>query len=362
MSVCLRSPQSRGPPVIGGAAQMSSSNNGRRGECDGCGAGFAAGLAIRSGRCEAPLVGVEHQTPAQGAKGRAFALPFVLRCALIARLCRLPSGSAQPISPACGYLPVTELSQQKPSEPIFNVPPVVIATVAVLVGVHLFRMFALSAREDETLLLTFAFIPARYGTDPLVGGAFPGGVGADLWTFFTYAFLHASLLHIGLNLAWLIPFGTALARRFGAWRYVAFMLMTAAAGALAQFISTPQADVPMIGASAAISGTMAAAMRFIFQKHGPLETWRDGAGDAAAYRLPAVPLLATFRDPRFILFLVVWMGLNALFGLGGLSFGSEPGQQIAWQAHIGGFLSGLLLFTAFDPIAAHRELDSRPSG
>jgi membrane associated rhomboid family serine protease len=280
----------------------------------------------------------------------------------MARQCRLLLRLAEPMSAARRYLPVTQDFQPKPSEPIFNMPPVVIATVAVLVGVHLFRMFALSASEDEQLLLTLAFIPARYSTDSLVSGSFPGGFGADLWTFFTYAFLHANLLHIGLNLAWLIPFGTAIARRFGAWRYVAFMLTTAAAGALAQFISTPHADVPMIGASAAISGTMAAAMRFIFQEHGPLETWRDGAGDGAAYRVPAVPLLATFRDFRFILFLVVWMGLNVLFGLGGLSFGTEPGQQIAWQAHVGGFLAGLVLFSAFDPVVPRRELDTEPSG
>ncbi len=257
---------------------------------------------------------------------------------------------------------MTETFPPKSYEPIFNVPPVVVATVAVLVGVHLFRMFALSTHQDETLLLTFAFIPARYSTDSLVSGSFPGGFGADLWTFFTYAFLHASLLHIGLNLAWLIPFGTAIARRFGAWRYVAFMLITAAAGALAQFIGTPHANVPMIGASAAISGTMAAAMRFIFQEHGPLETWRAGAGDGAAYRVPAMSLLATFRDVRFIFFLAVWIGLNILFGLGGLSFGVEPGQQIAWQAHMGGFLAGLVLFTAFDPVVPGRELDTEPSG
>ncbi|MGH6674097.1 MAG: rhomboid family intramembrane serine protease [Xanthobacteraceae bacterium] len=256
---------------------------------------------------------------------------------------------------------MTKPFNSRSSEPIFNVPPVVIATVAVLVGVHLFRIYVLSPAQDEQFVLTFAFIPARYGTDPLVAGAFPGGFGADLWTFFTYAFLHASLLHIGLNLAWLIPFGTALARRFGAWRYVAFMLTTAAAGAMAQFISNPQANVPMIGASAAISGAMAAALRFVFQRNGPLETWRDDARGGEAYRVPALPLLATLRDPRFLLFLAVWMGLNALFGLGGVSFGVEPGQRLAWQAHIGGFVAGLILFTAFDPVVPRGELDSEPS-
>jgi membrane associated rhomboid family serine protease len=270
--------------------------------------------------------------------------------------------------------PVTEPSQpsepdpfepnppgQKSSEPIFNVPPVVIATIAVLVGVHLLRMLVLSDRQDEQFVLTFAFIPARYSGDALNGASFPGGFGADLWTFFTYAFLHADLLHIGLNLAWLIPFGTALARRFGTWRFAVFMLVTAAAGALAHLASYPGADTPMIGASAAISGAMAAAMRFVFQAHGPLERWRDGPRNGEAYRVPALSLMATFRDPRLLLFLVVWMGLNALFGLGAVSFG-EQGQQIAWQAHIGGFVAGLLLFGAFDPVSTRGELDIEPSG
>jgi membrane associated rhomboid family serine protease len=256
---------------------------------------------------------------------------------------------------------LTQGPDSKFREPLFNVPPVVVATVAVLVGVHAFRTFALSPAQDTQLLLTFAFIPARYSTNPLIHHSFPGGFGADLWTFFTYAFLHADLLHIGLNLAWLIPFGTALARRFGAWRYVLFMLVTAAAGAFAQLIGDPRADVPMIGASAAISGAMAAAMRFIFQARGPLDTWRDGAGNGEAYRVPAVPLLATFRDVRFLFFLAVWIGLNALFGLGAVSFGQEPGQQLAWQAHIGGFVAGLILFTAFDPVAPRGQLDSEPT-
>ena len=256
---------------------------------------------------------------------------------------------------------MSQPTEHKSSEPIFNIPGIVLATIGVLVGVHLFRMFALSNAEDERFVLTFAFIPARYSTDPSVSGPFPGGFGADLWTFFTYAFLHADTLHIGLNLAWLIPFGTALARRFGAWRYVLFMLVTAAAGALAQLVSSPGSPAPMIGASAAVSGAMAAAMRFIFQQHGPLETWRDGAADGEAYRIPAAPLIDVLRDVRFLLFLGVWMGLDALFGLGAVSFGVEPGQQIAWQAHIGGFFAGLLLFTAFDPVAHRGEkVDAEP--
>jgi membrane associated rhomboid family serine protease len=244
------------------------------------------------------------------------------------------------------------------SEPMFNVPPIVLATAGVLILVHALRMLFLTDSEDLQFLLTFAFIPARYDTNLLVGGAFPGGFGADLWTFFTYAFIHADLLHIGLNLAWLLPFGSALARRFGAWRYVGFMLVAAAAGAFAHLVSHPGAMVPMIGASAAISAAMAAALRFVFQAGGPLGLWR-GQADGHAYRVPAASLGATLRDPRFLIFLGAWIGLNALFGLGTVPFG-EAGQQIAWQAHIGGFVAGLFLFNAFDPVK-HAEYDTTPS-
>lgn len=242
-------------------------------------------------------------------------------------------------------------------EPIFNVPPAVIATVVVLVAVHALRVLALTEAQDEQVLLAFAFIPARYGTDPQFSGAFPGGFGADLWTFFSYAFLHANLMHIGLNLAWLLPFGSALARRFGTWRYFLFMLVTAAAGALAHLASHFGEMVPMIGASAAISGAMAGAMRFVFQSGGPL--FGRGA-DHAGYRAPAAPLLATLRDFRFLLFLAVWIGLNALFGFGALPTGMEQGQEVAWQAHIGGFFAGLILFSAFDPVVPRVAPNTEP--
>jgi membrane associated rhomboid family serine protease len=244
---------------------------------------------------------------------------------------------------------------------MFNVPPVVVATVAVLVIVHALRMLILTDAEDLRFLLTFAFIPARYGLTPVAGGVFPGGFGADLWTFFTYAFLHADLLHIGINVAWLLPFGTALARRFGAWRYVAFMLAVAAAGAFAHLVTHRGAMVPMIGASAAISGAMAAALRFVFQQGGPLGLLRGGSNDEA-YRVPAASLAATLRDPRFLMFLGVWVGLNALFGLGSVSIGEAADQQIAWQAHIGGFLAGLVLFNAFDPVVPQEKFGARGGG
>jgi membrane associated rhomboid family serine protease len=251
--------------------------------------------------------------------------------------------------------PVTQESEVKSREPIFNVPRVVVATVAVLVLVHAVRVVLFTDDQDAAVILTFAFIPARYGAD---AGVLPGGFGVDVWTFFTYAFLHADLMHLGVNLAWLIPFATALARRFGAWRYSVFMLVMAGFGALAHLVTHLGAAEPMIGASAAISGAMAAAMRFVLQRGGPLAVFREGA--SAGYRVPAASLSATLRNPQFLLFLLVWLGLNVLLGSGAVTFGQEVGQEIAWQAHVGGFFAGLLLFDAFDPVVAQEEPGVEP--
>jgi len=240
-----------------------------------------------------------------------------------------------------------------PREPIFNVPGVLIATLAALVIVHALRSFLSQSAEIEVLLL-FAFIPARYDTNILANATWPGGVGADVWTFVTYAFLHADWMHLLFNSVWLLAFGTPLARRFGAARFLAFCAVTAAAGALAHLMSHYGQMVPMVGASGAVSGMMSGAMRFAFQRGGPL---RFGGTDDS-YRVPALSLIDTFRDPRVLAFLAVWFGLNLLFGLGAVSITGED-QPVAWQAHVGGFVAGLVLFSFFDPVKSGPEPDDR---
>jgi membrane associated rhomboid family serine protease len=231
-----------------------------------------------------------------------------------------------------------------PSEPIFNVPPIVTATLAALCIVHAVRELVLSADVDNLLVLYTAFIPARYETAVL---HYPGGLGADAWTFVTYAFLHGGVTHLGFNAVWLLVFASPVARRFGTLRFAAFFVATAVAGALAHLATHPGDPGMMVGASAAISGFMAAAMRFAFQRGGPLGLL--GHQDDLAYRVKAASLAASFRDPRIVAFLAVWFGLNLLFGSGIVSV-ADTEQPIAWQAHIGGFLAGLFGFSLFDPV------------
>ncbi|MFL4999947.1 MAG: rhomboid family intramembrane serine protease [Xanthobacteraceae bacterium] len=237
---------------------------------------------------------------------------------------------------------------RRSSEPMLNVPPVVTATLLALGLIHAVRVFLLSPRANTDVLLLFAFIPARY--DPVVvAQGVPGGIGAQVWTFVSYALIHGDLTHLGVNAVWFLAFGSAVARRFGPLRFVVFFAVTAAAGAAMHLAAHFGEFVPMVGASAAISGCMAAAIRFAFQHGGPLGLWR--AHEAHAYHVPAAPLRHALMDARILAFLLVWFGLNLLLGLGSLSLAGEE-QEIAWQAHIGGFLAGLLLFPWFDPVGS----------
>jgi membrane associated rhomboid family serine protease len=237
------------------------------------------------------------------------------------------------------------------SEPIFNIPRVVLAVTASMIAIHAGRAFLLgigSPADDEFLGL-FAFITDRYGASPFGLRAFPGGFGAEIWTFATYALLHADFSHLAMNSLWFVAFGTPVARRFGALRFLLLFVITAAAGAAAFLVIHGQNGAVLIGASAVASGMMGAAARFAFQPNGPITLWQQN--DERVYQVPALPLTAALRDRRILVFLAVWFGVNLLFGLVPIPSLTE-GQTIAWESHIGGFLAGLLLFSVFDPVPA----------
>jgi len=231
-----------------------------------------------------------------------------------------------------------------PHEPILTLPGALTAYVALIAVIHL--RVLLPAELENWTIDVFGFIPKRYDST-LLKITFPGGAGAKVWTFVTYSLLHANLSHIGFNILWLLPFGSALARRFGPVRFFTFMAVTAAAGALAHLVTHEHAIAPMIGASASVSGAMAAAIRFAFVR-GSFLSFRRGDADAAA-KVPALSLVRALRNARVLGFLAVWFGVNIIFGLGSISIGAE-GASVAWQAHIGGFLAGLMLFSLFDPV------------
>jgi membrane associated rhomboid family serine protease len=242
-----------------------------------------------------------------------------------------------------GYI----MLDQPRREPMLNVPAVVVALLVVLGLVYALFALVLTPEQTTQVLLLFAFIPARYDASVMPDVVWPGGLAADIWTFVTYALIHADLSHLVVNGVWLLAFCSPLARRFGSLRFLAFMATTAAAGAALHLVTHFGELLPVVGISASISGAMAAVMRFAFQRGGPLAAMRNRNDDA--HSVPAAPLAASLRDPRVLTFLLVWFGVNFVFGLLSIG-GAGAGQAVAWQAHIGGFLAGLVAFAAFDPI------------
>ena len=109
---------------------------------------------------------------------------------------------------------------------MLNVPAPVIVLIAVLAIVHVLRSFlARDAMVD--FLFRFAFVPARYGNSDF----YPGGAGAEFWSVLSYAFLHADLVHLSINVLWMASFGSALAMRFGGIRFFALFALGSMAGA-----------------------------------------------------------------------------------------------------------------------------------
>ncbi|NOT70524.1 MAG: rhomboid family intramembrane serine protease [Hyphomicrobium sp.] len=225
------------------------------------------------------------------------------------------------------------------SEPIFNVPGMVLALIAVFIAVHAARL-ALHPQDAEWWLLALAFIPARYAG---FAGEIPGGNVAGATSFVSHMFLHADWFHLAINSAWMAAFGSVLNRRMGALRFLMFALGGGVAGALLFLIVNPGLAAPVIGASGAVAAMMGGVMCFLFNAIDARQGYllRD---DPAA--IPRMTFLQIVTDRRIVISSLVFVGINllALIGFGQLG---EAGA-IAWEAHLGGYFYGLFAFALFD--------------
>lgn len=211
------------------------------------------------------------------------------------------------------------LQSQPPREPFLHAPGSVLGLIGVLIAIHLAVAF-IPIPFDA--LAPYAFVPARY-----TEGATPLELVLPL---VSHMFLHGSFLHLIINCAWLLAFGPVVARRLGGVTFLVFFLACGVAGALMELALAWGAPEAMIGASGGISGLMAASFRMI--------RW---PGVPPAGRL--VPLLSR----PILTFSGIWLLTNLIFGFTGFGSGTS-GDQIAWQAHMGGYLFGLITIGLFD--------------
>ena len=232
--------------------------------------------------------------------------------------------------------------RQRPGnrEPIFNAPLGIIVLLGCFVAVHVLRLM-LSPQSDLWWTLSLAFIPARYSG---MMEQLPGGSIAAITSWLTHAFVHGGIFHLLVNSAWMLAFGSAMWRRQGLWNFLGFAGVCTIAGAAAFLLGNWGRVVPMVGASGAIAGLMGGTVRILFSALGGPRP-QDLHDNIRA--VPRMALLEALRDRRIILASLGWVLINLLFGFGASALTSAGG--IAWQAHLGGYFAGLLLFGLFDP-------------
>ncbi len=234
--------------------------------------------------------------------------------------------------------------RRRHGQPAVNIPAIVLALIAAFVLVHLLRTQILAPEAARQLLIALAFLPLRYALPEGVSpGDLPGGWAAWFLSPVTHMVLHAGWGHLTINSVWLAAFGTPVARRLGAIRFLLLACLSAAGGALV-FLATHYGEgAILMGASGAISGLMGAAVRLIYATG---DTLLEGVhADLTTVRPLSLADLVRRPGPRT--FIIVWLGTNLVFGVWSLG---TPGMQgsIAWDAHLGGFVTGLLALPLFD--------------
>ncbi len=233
-----------------------------------------------------------------------------------------------------------------PREPAFNVPPLLLALVALFAVIHGLVYHGPQSLGTE-LFLNFAFFPARLlASDEVLNQFFVGPGWLSYLTFATYGLLHGSWMHLGMNALWLVTFGAPVVRRLGTQRFLLLLLLGTIAGAATHVLVHWGSAAPLVGASAGISAIMGGAARFVFDP-------RD-RGMFASLRHPELmrdrpiqSLRDLWSNPMVLMFCGMLIISNLLFGAVSVP-GVEDGSSIAWQAHLGGFALGFFGFPLFD--------------
>jgi membrane associated rhomboid family serine protease len=173
----------------------------------------------------------------------------------------------------------------------------------------------------EPVLAHVAFVPAFFwGGAPLVDSFLRALISM---------FLHGGWLHLGGNMLYLWVFGDNIEDRLGHFRYLVFYLACGFLATLSHAVVNPGSRVPSIGASGAIAGVLGAYI-LLFPR-------------ARVTTLIPIFIFITVREIPAIVVLGIWFVLQLFVGVGGLGASGEEGGGVAYFAHIGGFVAGMIL-------------------
>jgi rhomboid family protein len=201
-----------------------------------------------------------------------------------------------------------------------------------LIGLNLLIFFFESALDKASLMAVmfqFGLVPSHV-TALISGVGYASALGA-LLPFFTSMFLHGSWLHVIGNMWFLWIFGDNIEDYLGHFKYLIFYLLSGFAAAAAQVALTPHSQVPTIGASGAIAGVLGSY--FLLYPRARVFTW--------------FPPIFFFHLPAWVM-LGYWFVVQFLSGTAtSLSYSGNNNGGIAFWAHVGGFLAGLIMIKIF---------------
>ena len=238
--------------------------------------------------------------------------------------------------------------QEPERQPFLRVPAVTAGLIFVLIIAHVARTMAPVALSDE-IISNYALFPARYSHAFLVAhNAAPQSLWDRAIPFIGYVFLHANYTHLFVNCVWLLPFGAIVARRFGAATFLLFFFVCGVFAAATHLLANWGSTNFVIGASGAIAGVMGACFRIIAPINAPdLQSFAQAVSGQVRFQGPLAPVFSV----RILIWSAVWLVINLVAGTAGLGGPPTAGPQlIAWQAHMGGYLAGLILAGPFDAL------------
>ncbi len=191
-----------------------------------------------------------------------------------------------------------------------------LVTYALIVVNVLFFLAELAG--GDAFIQTWAFVPSRFLANPV----------ADFPTLFTSMFMHAGLLHLGGNMLYLWIFGDNVENRFGHVKFIIFYLLCGLGATFAQLLFSMGSNVPNLGASGAIAGVLGSYILLFPQ--GRVKVLQG----SQVVQVPALLVIG------------FWIVLQLFSSIGSISASADTGG-VAYMAHVGGFIAGLVLTFLF---------------
>ena len=182
-------------------------------------------------------------------------------------------------------------------------------------------VFLLELNRGEEFIRTWAFVPREFAANP----------GAEIQTVFSAMFMHGGWVHLFGNMLYLWIFGDNVEDNFGSFRFLLFYIICGIAATFAQMAVTPGSNVPNLGASGAIAGVLAAYVVMFPRGRVSVLIGR------AVTEVPAIMAIG------------LWIVLQLVSGIGAITDTTQTADLggVAYMAHVGGFVAGLVLVFFF---------------